>query len=166
MDTSKFDRYISEHDVFCIDYGGHEYTITDVVYPSDNYGRNCFDCLCLDKDGEIVNDDRTFKVDSIRKITASCAEDDDDTSETRLLYLLRFYDTLLIGYTNAEGDYHEMNITDINYPSAEYGEGYFDALCIDDNGEPEEVVRSFKISRLDFLSPSEYDGFEEDEEDD
>ena len=171
MDTKTFKEYLSYYDVICIEYAGHEYTVTDIEYPSESYGKRCFDCFCIDKDGEIVNDDRTFRVESVDDISESSIDDEDDTSMSRIIYLSRQYDAIFMGYTNAAGEYHEMNISDIEYPSEEYGEGYFEAFCIDDNGEPEARERTFKISRIDFIQPSDLDleyedEEEEDEEDD
>ena len=64
------------------------------------------------------------------------------------------YDTLYIGYSNREGEYHEFNISDIVFPSIEFGYKYFDAFCIDEDGEPEGLERSFKIERIDFIKES------------
>ncbi len=52
-----------------------------------------------------------------------------------------------IGYTNADGDYNEFSITNI-CKSKEYGSGYFKAECIDDDGETEGFLRTFKMSRV------------------
>lgn len=57
-------------------------------------------------------------------------------------------DTFFIGYTNRNGEYHELNITDILFPSNEYGSEYFDAYCIDEDGEPEGLERTLKIERI------------------
>lgn len=70
------------------------------------------------------------------------------------------YQTLYMGYTNANGDYNEMNISNIDYPSSKYGIGYFEAFCVDDDGEMEDTERTFKISRIDFIEPS--NDFDED----
>lgn len=163
MDINTFRNYISRHDVVNIKYGGHEYTISEIEYPSNSYGRNCFDCFCIDRDDEIVMDDRTFKIESIQRISSSTIEDDDDTSISRFIYLSRQYNVLFMGYTNGDGEYHEMNISDITYPCPRYGEGYFRACCTDENGESEEE-RTFKISRIDFIRPSDFDEFDEDED--
>ena len=72
------------------------------------------------------------------------------------------YHTLYMGYTNANGDYNEMNISNIGYPSGEYGWGYFEACCVDDDGEMEDEARTFKISRINFIEPS--NDFDEDYE--
>lgn len=64
------------------------------------------------------------------------------------------YDVLFIGYTNRFGEYHEFNISEIVFPSLEYGSKYFDAFCIDEDGEPEGLERSFKIERIDFIKES------------
>ena len=65
------------------------------------------------------------------------------------------HEVLYIGYTNRYGEYHEFNISDIVFPSEEYGYKYFDAFCIDEDGEPEELERSFKIERIDFIKESD-----------
>ena len=65
------------------------------------------------------------------------------------------YDNLYIGYTNRDGEYHEFNISDIVFPSVEYGFKYFDAFCIDEDGEPEGLERTFKIERIDFIKNSQ-----------
>lgn len=65
------------------------------------------------------------------------------------------YDTLYIGYTNRFGEYHEFNISDVVFPSEEYGSDYFDAFCIDGDGEPEGIERTFKIDRIDFIKESD-----------
>lgn len=70
------------------------------------------------------------------------------------------YHTLYMGYTNANGDYNEMNISNIGYPSGQYGMGYFEAFCVDDDGEMEDEARTFKISRINFIEPS--NDFDED----
>lgn len=164
MDIDSFCSVISKHEVFCIEYCyNHEFTISNIEYPSEEYGGTCFDCWYIDRDGEPVNEERTFKVDKVERITASYVEDDDDTSEFRFIWLTKRYDTLFMGYTNAEGEYHEMNISDIEYPSNQYGSGYFEAFCIDEDGEPEGVERTFKISRIDFIEPSDEDEFDEDD---
>lgn len=62
------------------------------------------------------------------------------------------------------GDYHEMNITNIEYPSGHYGKGYFEAFVIDEDGEDEGIERTFKISRMDFITPSDIDDDEDDDE--
>jgi hypothetical protein len=64
------------------------------------------------------------------------------------------YDNIYIGYTNRDGEYHEFNISDIVFPSEEYGFKYFDAFCIDEDGEPEGLERTFKIERIDFIKKS------------
>lgn len=66
------------------------------------------------------------------------------------------HDTLYIGYTNRNMEYHEFNISDIVFPSEEYGYKYFDAYCIDEDGEPEGLERTFKIERIDFIKKSNY----------
>lgn len=65
------------------------------------------------------------------------------------------YEALYIGYTNRQGEYHEFNITDITLPSEEYGCEYFDAYCIDEDGVPEGMERSFKIERVEFIKQSD-----------
>lgn len=65
------------------------------------------------------------------------------------------YDILYIGYTNRDDEYHEFTISDIVFPSIEYGYNYFDAYCIDEDGEPEEMERTFKIERIDFIKESD-----------
>lgn len=72
------------------------------------------------------------------------------------------YHTLYMGYTNANGDYNEMNISNIGYPSGQYGIGYFEARCVDDDGDLEDETRTFKISRINFIEPS--NDFDEDYE--
>lgn len=165
MDLDDFIDFIDNHDVIRIDYRGHEYIVSEIEYPSNGNGEKCFDCFCLEKDEEIVNAERTFRIEYIDDIYGSDIEDNDNTSEARLINLSRQYDTLFMGYTNAEGDYHEMNISNIEYPSGQYGKGYFDAFCIDEDGEPEEIDRTFKISRIDFIEPSGDDNMEDDEDD-
>ena len=56
--------------------------------------------------------------------------------------------TLSVGYTNAEGDYNEFDITDIS-KSEYYGERYIEAFCVNKDGEYEGIQRTFKISRFD-----------------
>jgi hypothetical protein len=63
-------------------------------------------------------------------------------------------ETLCVGYTNKEGEHHEFNISNIVFPSNEYGNGYFDAYCIDEDGKPEGLERTFKIERVDFIKAS------------
>ena len=48
-----------------------------------------------------------------------------------------------------------MNISNIGYPSGEYGIGYFEARCVDDDGDMEDETRTFKISRIKFIEPSD-----------
>lgn len=162
MDIDTFRNFISRHDVISITYGGHQYTLSEIEYPSESYGRRCFDCFCIDRDNEIVMDDRTFKIDSIQHISSSLIENNSNTSKSRFIYLSRQYDILFMGYTNADGEYHEMNISEITYPSIEYGEDYFDAWCTDDDGESKEE-RTFKISRINYIEPSDYNEFDEEE---
>lgn len=57
---------------------------------------------------------------------------------------------LSVGYTNAVEDYNEFDITDIE-ESSYYGVNYIDAFCINKDGEPEEIERTFKISRFDSI---------------
>ncbi len=64
-------------------------------------------------------------------------------------------DTFFIGYINRYGEYHEYNITDVLFPSNEYGSEYFDAYCINEDGEPEGLERTFKIERIDFIKESD-----------
>lgn len=64
------------------------------------------------------------------------------------------YDNLYIGYTNRDDEYHEFTISDIVFPSIEYGYKYFDAFCIDEDGEPEGLERTFKIERIEFIKSS------------
>lgn len=162
MEINRFRTLINEHSMFSIVYyNNHDYTISDIEYPSEEHGRNCFDCWCLDRDGEPVNEERTFRVEFIEHITTIDAEDEDDTSESRFIWLSKQYNTLFMGYTNAEGDYHEMNITNIEYPSGQYGKGYFEAFVIDEDGEDEGIERTFNISRMDFISPSDIDDDED-----
>ena len=75
------------------------------------------------------------------------------------LSMITNYNVLYIGYTNKDNDYHELNISNITYPSNEYGYKYFDAFCIDEDGEPEGIERTFKIERIDFIKESSTDGF-------
>lgn len=58
--------------------------------------------------------------------------------------------TLSVGYTNASGDYNEFRITDI-CGSNEFGEEYIEAVCVDEDGESEDMERTFRISRFDFV---------------
>ena len=69
-----------------------------------------------------------------------------------------------MGYTNADDGYHEMNISYIEYPSIQYGKGYFEAFVIDEDGEEEGLRRTFKISRIDFIEPSDIDSYAEDDD--
>lgn len=64
-------------------------------------------------------------------------------------------EVLYIGYSNRQGEYHEFNISDITFPSEEYGYEYFDAYCIDEDGVPEGIERSFKIERVEFIKQSD-----------
>ena len=66
------------------------------------------------------------------------------------------YEILYMGYTNRQGEYHEFNISDITFPSEEYGCDYFDAYCIDEDGVPEGIERSFKVERVDFIKQSDF----------
>ena len=66
------------------------------------------------------------------------------------------YEVLYIGYSNRQGEYHEFNISDITFPSEDYGYEYFDAYCIDEDGVPEGMERSFKIERVDFIKQSDF----------
>lgn len=56
-----------------------------------------------------------------------------------------------IGYTNADGDYNEFSITNI-CRSKEYGSGYFMAECVDEDGDGEGFLRTFKMTRVKFAS--------------
>ena len=58
--------------------------------------------------------------------------------------------TLSAGYTNADGEYNEFCITNI-CGSSEFGEEYIEAVCVDEDGEYEDMDRTFKISRFDFV---------------
>lgn len=58
--------------------------------------------------------------------------------------------TLSVGYTNASGEYNEFHITDID-GSIEFGEEYIEAVCVDEDGEYEDLERTFRISRFDFV---------------
>lgn len=64
------------------------------------------------------------------------------------------HEILYIGYTNRFDEYHEFNISNIVFPSEEYGKDYFDAFCIDEDGEPKGIERTFKIERIDFIKES------------
>ena len=70
------------------------------------------------------------------------------------IFMMSKHDILYIGYTNRYGEYHEFNISDIIFPSEKYGNDYFDAFCIDEDGEPEGLERTFKIERIDFIRTS------------
>lgn len=59
-----------------------------------------------------------------------------------------------IGYTNAYGHYNEFRITFVG-PSSEFGNGYFEAECIDDYGETEGKRRTFKDERVDYMNESD-----------
>lgn len=75
------------------------------------------------------------------------------------------YEVLFIGYTNADGGYNEFDIAKIQYPSknmGRYADDYFDAWCINKDGEPEGVDRTFKIERVDFAEESDVE-FDADE---
>ena len=61
-----------------------------------------------------------------------------------------------IGYTNADGDYNEFSITFVG-PSDEFGNGYFEAECIDDYGETEGMRRTFKHERVDYMNETDKD---------
>lgn len=83
--------------------------------------------------------------------------------------IIETYRTLFIGYTNREGDYHEFNIRDVEYPVEEYGnnaEDYFNAYVIDEDGQPEGICRTFRIDRIDFMEESELNDEDEDEDED
>ena len=163
MEINRFKTIIDKHDVFCIEYNNnHEYTISDIKYPSEGNGRKCFDCWCIDRDGKPINEERTFRVEFIEHITVMDEKDENDTSESRFIWLQKNYNILFMGYTNVKSDYHEMNISNIEYPSIQYGEGYFDAFVIDEDGEEEGLERTFKIERIDFIQPSDVEGYEDD----
>lgn len=72
-----------------------------------------------------------------------------------LISMISNHRILYIGYTNRLGEYHEFNISDIVFPSEEYGSDYIDAFCIDEDGEPEGIERTFKIERIDFIKESD-----------
>ena len=65
---------------------------------------------------------------------------------------------LYVGYNNAEDEYHEFHITNIDC-CKKYGNRYFDAYCIDKDGETEDKDRTFKIDRFDWIevTDDEYD---------
>lgn len=64
---------------------------------------------------------------------------------------------LSVGYTNAEDEYNEFDITDIR-ESSYYGDEYIEAYCINKDGESEEIERTFKICRFNSIEIiSEYD---------
>ena len=68
--------------------------------------------------------------------------------------------TLSVGYTNAGEDYNEFRITDI-CESTEYGEEYIEAVCVDEDGEYEEIERTFKIERFDYVEIVENEQYED-----
>ena len=70
--------------------------------------------------------------------------------------------TLSVGYTNAEGEYNEFEITDVEI-SSHYGDRYIDAYCINKDGEYEGIQRTFKIERFDDI---EVIGYDDDDDDD
>ena len=76
------------------------------------------------------------------------------TSYDELLDYLEIEDfegvTLFVEYTNSEGYTNSFRITDVS-ESAEYGELYIDAYCIDKDGEYEGMSRTFKIKRFDHI---------------
>ncbi len=78
------------------------------------------------------------------------------------------YDVLFIGYENAEGEYNEFDITDISnlYKGHSNQYYYFDAWCINKDGEIEDMERTFRVDRVEFAEESnvEYDGDEDDED--
>ena len=70
------------------------------------------------------------------------------------IYMISEFEVLYIGYTNRLGEYNQFNISDIVFPSEEYGCNYFDAYCIDKDGEQEGLERTFKIERIEFIKES------------
>lgn len=174
MEIFTFKELIQEYDNLHISYSNmygesHEFIISDIDYPSSNYGKSCVDAYSIIKDGSPDNMERTFKIERIDSAEGidNVNEDEDEDEDVDELCssvttysferIISKYDTLFIGYTNREDEYHEFNISDISYPSSEYGSEYFDAYCIDKDGEPEDMERTFKIDRLDFIKRTNID---------
>lgn len=65
------------------------------------------------------------------------------------------YENLYLGYTNRDEEYHEFTISNVVFPSVEYGFKYFDAFCTDEDGRPEGSERTFKIERIEFIKNSQ-----------
>lgn len=56
-----------------------------------------------------------------------------------------------VEYTNASGMTNTFRIAYIR-ESHQYGDEYIDAYCIDKDGEPEDLLRTFKIIRFDEIN--------------
>lgn len=56
-----------------------------------------------------------------------------------------------VEYTNASGITNTFRIAYIR-ESHQYGDKYIDAYCIDKDGEPEDLLRTFKIIRFEEIN--------------